>query len=262
MYATRLVGLHRELFVSDSFIDTIDGFTPIKVKFEAASSACSVHTIFCKVHVIRQEHSKVPNHRTLFTLGWPPYCSELCIRELFSQAGEVSFVQLQDKVGFDEDLGTTESGFKVAYIVFDSNETAEGALKLGHKRTLLCKVGPTGLAKWCLDYLKSRTTVTSIEAQVTDVMADYDKRKEDSEKKKKRLQEPDKDGWITITRKNPKPIQGKRHRQKKKKKELLNFYHFQLRESKRQHIAELRRKFEEDKKKVAEMKSKRKFRPY
>ena len=56
-------------------------------------------------------------------------------------------------------------------------------------------------------------------------------------------------------------IQGKQHQQKKKK-ELLNFYQFQLRESKRQHIAELCQKFEEDKQKVAEMKNKQKFKPY
>ena len=40
-------------------------------------------------------------------LGWPPYCSEL-----FSQAGEVKLVHLQDKVKFDEDSVTTNSGFK------------------------------------------------------------------------------------------------------------------------------------------------------
>ena len=111
--------------------------------------------------------------------------------------------------------------------------------------------------------MKCRTTLTSIEAQVTDFMTDFDKRKEENEQHKQGLQKPDEDGWITVTRKNPKPVQAKRHRQKKKKKELLNFYRFQLRESKlRQHIAELHQKFEEDKQKVAEMKSKRKFRPY
>ena len=223
---------------------------------------CSVHTIFCKVHVIRQENGKAPNHRTLFTLGWPPYCSDGYIKELFSQAGEVELVQLQDKIGFDEETIAADSGFRVAYIVFDSSETADSALKLGYKKTgLLCKVGPTGLTKWCADYAKCHTALTSLEAQATDFMAGYDKRKEEIEKHKQRLQKPDEDGWITITRKNPKPVQGKRHRQKKKK-ELLNFYQFQLRESKRQQIAELRRKFEEDKQKVAEMKSKRKFRPY
>ena len=167
---------------------------------------------FCKMHVIRQESSKAPNHRTIFTLGWPPYCSDGCIKELFSQADEVELVQLQDKVGFDEDIITTDSGFKIAYIVFDSSETAESALKLGHKKTaLLCKVGPTGLTKWCSDYVKRRTTLTSIEAQVTDFMTDFDKRKEENEQHKQgRLQKPDEDGWITVTRKNPKPVQAKR----------------------------------------------------
>jgi len=42
-------------------------------------------------------------------LGWPPYCSEL-----FSQADEVELVHLQDKVGFDKDSVTTNSGFKIA----------------------------------------------------------------------------------------------------------------------------------------------------
>ena len=114
---------------------------------------------FCKVHVIRQENSKAPNHRILFTLGWSPYCSDGCIKELFSQAGEIELVQLQDNIGFDEETIAADSGFRVAYIVFDSSETADSALKLGHKKTaLLCKVGPTGLTKWCADYAKRRTT--------------------------------------------------------------------------------------------------------
>jgi len=62
-------------------------------------------------------------------LGWLPYCSDEfeCIKELFSQAGEVELVHLQDKVGFDEDSVPKNSGFKIAYIVFNSNETTNGA---------------------------------------------------------------------------------------------------------------------------------------
>jgi len=66
--------------------------------------------------------------------------------------------------------------------------------------------------------VKSHTTETSIETQVSDYMADYDKRREESEKKKQELQQPDKDGWIIVTRKNPKPVQDKQYQQKKKKK--------------------------------------------
>jgi len=51
-------------------------------------------------------------------------------------------------------------------------------------------------------------------------------------------------------------------RKKRRQKELLNFYQFQQRETQREAIAELRKKFEKDKQKVAELRSKRKFRPF
>ena len=106
---------------------------------------------------------------------------------------------------------------------------------------------------------KASHNITSLEAQANDFMVGYDKRKEEIEKHKQRLQKPDEDGWITITRKNPKPVQGKRHRQKKKK-ELLNFYQFQLRESKLQNCVENLKKT--NKRLRKSVKSKRKFRPY
>ncbi|KAI9028595.1 ribosomal RNA-processing protein 7-domain-containing protein [Hyaloraphidium curvatum] len=49
---------------------------------------------------------------------------------------------------------------------------------------------------------------------------------------------------------------------KPKKKELQDFYRFQIRQKKVGELVELRRKFEEDKKKIADMREKRKFRPY
>ncbi|KAK2167680.1 hypothetical protein LSH36_25g03041 [Paralvinella palmiformis] len=49
---------------------------------------------------------------------------------------------------------------------------------------------------------------------------------------------------------------------KKQQEELLNFYAFQLRESKREHIAKLRQMFEEDKARIEQMKTARKFKPY
>ena len=49
---------------------------------------------------------------------------------------------------------------------------------------------------------------------------------------------------------------------KKKKTELVNFYSWQLRETQREEIARLREKYEEDKQRVADMRAKRKFKPY
>ena len=49
---------------------------------------------------------------------------------------------------------------------------------------------------------------------------------------------------------------------KKKKKTKEDFYQFQQRDSQRQAIAELRKKFLKDKKKVEELKAQRKFNPF
>ncbi len=58
-------------------------------------------------------------------------------------------------------------------------------------------------------------------------------------------------------------VRGKKNRKKKKKTtQLKNFYSFQVKEDKMTHIKELRRKFEEDKLKIAKMKAERKFRPF
>lgn len=101
---------------------------------------------------------------------------------------------------------------------------------------------------------------------------------------RKRLSEPDEEGWITVARKTPRTqlvgiaictgisrhplltiMQQRPARlewKKRRQKELLNFYQFQQRETQREAIAELRKKFEKDKQKVAELRSKRKFRPF
>ncbi len=79
----------------------------------------------------------------------------------------------------------------------------------------------------------------------------------------------DADGFITFkSRKKRKREQqkrgtsGPRSRKKSKKYELKNFYRFQMREEKRNQLADLRRKFEEDKLQVAKMKEARKFKPF
>ena len=53
-----------------------------------------------------------------------------------------------------------------------------------------------------------------------------------------------------------------RERVKKNEKELANFYKFQIREEKQKKLFDLRKRFDEDKEKVALMKSGRKFKPF
>lgn len=123
----------------------------------------------------------------------------------------------------------------------------------------------------------------------------YDRRINDSIAKEKSAEEEDNDGWTTVTsgkkrgqfaptRKEStigKVLQ--KEEQRKKKKQLLNFYTFQIRETKKQSkynyefiylrgknnlrllvpdLAELRKKFELDKKRLQELKLKRTFKPF
>ncbi len=78
---------------------TMDEFDRLRVAFCSPTGASSTHTIYCKTHRVRVNSNHTPNDRTLFTLGWPPYCSKVAIKELFSRAGHVSEVFLQASPG-------------------------------------------------------------------------------------------------------------------------------------------------------------------
>ena len=76
-------------------------------------------------------------------------------------------------------------------------------------------------------------------------------------------QEPDADGFITVTRggrTNPvrqEVAQEQAEKQKQKQKGLEDFYRFQSREKRKQKAGELIRKFEEDKEKIRKMRERR-----
>lgn len=76
-------------------------------------------------------------------------------------------------------------------------------------------------------------------------------------------QEPDADGFITVTRggrTNParqEVAQEQAEKQKEKDRGLEDFYRFQSREKRKQRASELVRKFEEDKEKIRKMRERR-----
>ena len=79
----------------------------------------------------------------------------------------------------------------------------------------------------------------------------------------KKRQEPDTDGFITVTRggrTNPArqgAAQEQAEKQKEKGKGLEDFYRFQSREKRKQKAVELVRKFEEDKEKIRKMRERK-----
>lgn len=78
---------------------------------------------------------------------------------------------------------------------------------------------------------------------------------------KKPSREEQSDGWITVRHKSGRDATKKHSKGKKRRKveKLVNFYAFEVKESKLKKHKELLEKFEEDKRRLAKMREQRKF---
>uniref|UniRef100_A0A1B6FFG9 RRM domain-containing protein n=1 Tax=Cuerna arida TaxID=1464854 RepID=A0A1B6FFG9_9HEMI len=262
-------------------ITEIGGFKVIPVKFMDTSSA--QHWLYVKQHGIREKCPEKPADRTLFVIGIPPYCTEDALCQAFSRCGRIKKVYLQakpssstppvDKSKFFPKHSLIK-GFKVAYVVFKTSTGLQTALSLDSLEPLVLSPSSayveTGTRKWSKEYNERIPKVSELQAEVDSYMELYDKR--EAAKREAENQEVDDDGWVTVTKRGRNPgfarkesvekrILGK-ERKKRAKKELLNFYRFQIKESKMNQLMELREKFEEDKKKIALLKQTRKFKPF
>ncbi|KAL9956983.1 hypothetical protein ACROYT_G038555 [Oculina patagonica] len=257
----------------------VGGFRTIRVKFSEKCSSC--HFLYFKKHAVRDEDTTKPADKTLFVVNIPPYCTKGSLKRLFSCCGAIKDVFLVKQPGSEEKetaslviASDKIKGFKVGYIVFKKSSSLTAALNLDSStvRVLSTEKNPiqTGMKKWIQEYHMQYPDSTKLQAEVDEFMAKFDAEKEKSEQEEAEARnQPDDEGWVTVGRGGRNPAAPRldaaelqERRKKKKKQALLNFYQFQQRETRREHIAHLRKKFDEDKKRIAEMKSARKFRPY
>lgn len=135
------------------------------------------------------------------------------------------------------------------------------------------KVPPLG-SNWLRAHNKlSYPPAELLQQSVDAFFSVYNRKEKDAIELAKRLRnEPDEDGFVTVTRggraapaRTEEAEEAKRRmleKEQRKKDEMGNFYRFQLRERKKAEQAELIKQFDEDRKKVQAMRQKRgKFRP-
>ena len=140
-------------------------------------------------------------------------------------------------------------------------------------QNLADKVPPLG-SQWMSSHLRdSRVDKAETQAAVHAFFNAFNNKEKEAVELAKRLRnEPDEDGFVTVTRggrvapasrnEAEEARQKMLEKQDKKKNETKDFYRFQLRERRKAEQAALLRRFEEDKKKVDAMKEKRgKFKP-
>ncbi|XP_064446601.1 ribosomal RNA-processing protein 7 homolog A isoform X2 [Mirounga angustirostris] len=226
---------------SEQGVPSPPGYSAIPIKFSEKQQA--FHYLYVREHRVREgTKSSWPQKRTLFVLNVPPYCTE---------------------------------GFQVAYVVFQKPGGVSAALVLKGPLLVSTESHPvkSGIHKWISDYTDSVPDPEALRVEVDTFMEAYDKRIAEEEAKAKEEEGvPDEEGWVKVTRRGRRPVLPRteaaslrvleRERRKRARKELLNFYAWQHRETKMEHLAQLRKKFEEDKQRIELMRAQRKFRPY
>ncbi|KAE8681278.1 hypothetical protein F3Y22_tig00111332pilonHSYRG00091 [Hibiscus syriacus] len=133
-----------------------------------------------------------------------------------------------------------------------------------------------GMKKWFTDYHQSRPGLKVLQQRIDDFIIAYEEKLEQEKKEKEaRLTEG---GWILVEhhkgrKKTTDSESGttvgsfsqaavEEKLAKKKNKEVSDFYRFQKRETQRNELLTLQSKFEQDKKRIQQMRAARKFRPY
>ncbi|XP_053886297.1 ribosomal RNA-processing protein 7 homolog A isoform X1 [Malaclemys terrapin pileata] len=217
----------------------------------------------------------------------PPVAGSIaCLSRLFSCCSSVQSVNVCEKPGPREKPEAPKSkffnlktvtGFRVAYVVFKNPAGVQAAKSLSLQGPLVISSEShpvkTGIRKWIASYAASVVDPAELKAEVDTFMQTYDKKIAEEEAKAEEEEGiPDEEGWVKVTRKGRRPGLPRteaaslrvleREKRKRARKELLNFYAWQHRETKRENIAQLRKKFEEDKQRIVLMRAQRKFRPY
>lgn len=177
-------------------------------------------------------------------------------------------------------LSSYRGKVRSAHVRFKKANAVKRALKIKHTEPQPYQPpsGPHGVKKWLADYKAARPNdIQKLNEVVNKFMARFDQRTEKEKEehlRKKRGPKKDKDGWQLVTYKNPfkrrrlksgdrDAVDYKPRTEKKEKKDvIIDIYGSAKRRMKKQQLALLKRRFDEDKKKLAEMRSKRKFKPF
>ena len=204
----------------------------------------------------------------------------LFIRDIFSDFGNIVSISVSKYVS---NGNAQEGATRFALVEFAKKSIVKSILscsestftpiliEIGRKWGVLQSLGVSNLREIAERNSIYDTDIQELKSKVDKYMAEFDENETKNElERKKRQLEVDDDGFVLakttkrrkLSNSNSRSSGTQRGRKPKKKYELKNFYRFQMKEEKREKLNELRKKFEEDKAKVAAMKLQRKFKPF
>lgn len=210
---------------------------------------------------------KVSKGRAVFVAGLPAQLDEVHLLRLFESFGEVRRAALH---------GTRTS----AVVLFGSKKGYDAIFRAAKKGKVIpvqiqLPEGPHGLKAWVESHKAKKPGNMILQKSLDEWMESWEA--EEERKKAEALASLEEDGWTVVQRhrgrkKNTDVASGTvvggvaaaaaaAHAAKKRSRVSLDFYRFQQRDRRRTELMELREKFEEDKRRLAELKAARKFHP-
>ncbi|CAD6184819.1 unnamed protein product [Caenorhabditis auriculariae] len=218
----------------------------------------------CERHLFLKKD--VSREATLIVSNIPSYLPEGSVTALISQ-----FVPypIAESAIQRSSAGSWSQGQLTMNIAFEKARSCPSRLEKLPRQT------PSVLKDSISLYERIFPSAEQMEQATAEYMSRYDEIQEDSKREaRKRFTEPDEEGWVTVTKGSKKvakavklkkddiPLLGGIPKGNKKPKKVdLAFYSFQVKQNKLKKANELLRKFEEDKKRVAQLKQARNFRP-
>lgn len=239
-----------------------------------------VHEIFVRKYKESKKSSEKPIGKTIILYNVPPYAAtKESLLNLFNPFGRVDNVMLETEDNNEHNTRYTisskffrkASAFKFlrACIVFKKSSSVDAVMSAGFTLPYRKEIDfDSGVSKWItINNKKSNVDIKEMQLEIDEYMRHYDKVKEALN------QQTEDDGWTLVGRNGFKQHESVVHRleekveyQKKKARKNLQQisgpYGFEARETKKQELIELSKKFEEDKFKLRIMRRNRKFKPY
>lgn len=259
------------------------GFKALPIRLSEDSDL--LHHFYYKKHVQKADKNddgdeeEDTSNRTLFAVNIPFSYDYNDVSQVFSCFGDVESVIFHSTSKCTTTPGqltshrAAASAAKQARVIFLEEEAVERALHTSVTAPQPHHVGSceTGMEKWMKFYNTIRPESETLQFQVDKFMEAFDMRTKQEKAELAAGPVVDADGWTVVRTNNPKKkrklpsmkedvVMSKK--KKKTSEKVVHFYRHQQRQEKREQLAELRRKFEEDKLKLAKMKESRQFNPF
>ncbi|OLL24101.1 Ribosomal RNA-processing protein 7 [Neolecta irregularis DAH-3] len=260
--------------------ESINGYLilPVFLPKQSFLKEPPIHYLYLRRHQDRLESET--NSRTLFVVNVPISSTQQHFRALFSFYGarveSVKFCDEKEKSVLaetcDRELHKSGSSAHITFLDSEGLDVALSNIKKGRKSIKKwdegLKVPSLGVERYRRLHILSRPSHTDLQQMVDNYMSSFNNQESSTAiALRKSRNFPDEDGFITVVRGAKmgavRMEEAELAKEKAKGKgELKDFYRFQTREEKKNKSLEIRKRFEEDKKKVAEMKTRRRFKPY